>query len=390
MNEIKDSGFVLKKIEPTTTQTTVTDPYDQLMEDIRRRKAVLKPPDPVSYPQVELEDREKILNYIKSKPKLKAASERILNDPIINETPVEKLFNEIRNERTRKSLRRIKRSTLVESVRQVKSSFEDCDGNLRLSPKKVIDVNDSLHSSLTNVDEETSDACDEEVDVFHEDHDHVKEADVNLTEIGTVRTKLKRAEMDLEGVENEKICFNCGVTKFHFMKFSWSTTCKICKNEMCKRCITHISLPSINLSDIYVSSLSTQFNGKNENKDCSSKFTRDSMRGSLRFPDKEKPQQLLSRSKTMTKVQAREAENSVCVNNNDSITSSENTFVKTTICLECKTLIANTIWAKKKSPKKKFYPCLPQKKSPENNTKKTIMDIQAMTISKKKSSLKFH
>ena len=35
---------------------------------------------------------------------------------------------------------------------------------------------------------------------------------------------------------------------------------------MCKKCITHISLPSINLSDIYVSSLSTQFNGKDQNE----------------------------------------------------------------------------------------------------------------------------
>ena len=386
MVEIKDNSFELKKI-PTTTRTTVIDSHDQLMDDIRSRKAVLKPPDPVSNPQ--LEERDKILNYIKSKPKLKAASERVLKDPIINETPREKLFNEIRNERTRKSLRRIKRSTLVESVRQVKSSFDDCEGSSRLSPKKIIDVDDSLHSSLTNVDEEVTDTCDEEVDVFHEDHDHVKEADINLTEIGTVRTKLKRAVMEFEGFEDGKVCFNCGVTKFNFMKFSWSTTCKICKNEMCKKCITHISLPSINLSDIYVSSLSTQFNGKNENKDYST-FTRDSsLRGSLRFPDKEKPQ-MLSRSNTMTKVVAREAENSLRMNNNDSISSSENKFVKTTICLECKTLIANTIWAKKKSPRKKFYPSLPQKKSPENNTKKSILDIQAMTISKKKSSVKFH
>ena len=388
MGEIKVGGFELKKSDPLPARTIVTDPHDQLMDDIRNRKAVLKPPDPDSNPQVELEDRDKILNYIKSKPKLKAASERILKDPIIEETPVEKLFNEIRNERTRKSLRRIKRSTLVESVRQVKSSFDGSEGGSRLSPKKVLDVDDSLHLSLTSVDEE-------DVDVCHEEKENDKEADINLNEVGTVRTKLKNAERDFEGFENEKVCFNCGVTKFNFMKLSWSTTCKICKNEMCKKCITHISLPSINLSDIYVSSLSTQFNGKdqNENEDRTSNFSRESTsRGSLRFPDKEKPP-MISRSKTMTKVQSREAEQSLqChrVNHTGCTSSSEDKFVKTTICLDCKTLIANIIWGKKKSPKKKFYPTLPQKKIPENSTKKSIMDIQAMTISKRKSSLKFH
>merc|ERR1712110_121155 len=103
--------------------------------------------------------------------------------------------------------------------------------------------------------------------------------------------------------------------------------------------------------------------------------------------------QMFTRSKTMTKVQSREAEQSLQSlreNHTDSTSSSEDKFVKTTICLDCKTLIANIIWGKKKSPKKKFYPTLPQKKIPENSTKKSIMDIQAMTISKRKSSLKFH
>ena len=385
MVEIKDGGFDLKKLDPPAARAPVADPHYQLMDDIRNRKAVLKPPDPDSNPQVELEDRDKILNYIKSKPKLKAASERILKDPIIQETPVEKLFNEIRNERTRKSLRRIKRSTFVESVRQVKSSFEYCEGSSRLSPKKVLDVDDSLHSSLTNVDEE-------DVDVCKDGKENTRDADINLNEIGTVRTKLKNAERDFEGFENEKVCFNCGVTKFNFMKLSWPTTCKICKNEMCKKCITHISLPSINLSDIYVSSLSTQFNEKdlNENEDETCTFTRESAsRGSLRFPDKEKPH-MLSRSKTMTKIQSREAEKSLRVIPTDSSSSLENKFVKTTICLDCKTLIANIIWGKKKSPKKKLYTSIPQKKTPENNSKKSIMDIQAMTISKRRSSLKFY
>ena len=393
MMEIKEGGHALKKIDPSTFKTVETDPRDQLMDDIKNRKAVLKPPDPdLNPPQVELEDRDKILNYIKSKPQLKPVSERILKDPVIIETPVEKLFNEIRNERTRKSLRRIKRSTFVESVRQVKSSFEDGEATSGLSPDKVNDTEDSFHSSLSNVDEELPDNLDDgEGDVFDKDEGkNVKEADVNLKEVGTVRTKLKKAERDFEGVEKEKVCFNCGVTKFNIMKFSWSTTCKICKNEMCKKCITHIQLPSINMSDIYVSSLSTQFKEKdqNENEDCTPMFTRESkFRGSLSYPDNEKPK-MLSRSKTMTKVQAREAERSIREVHIDS--SLENKFVKTTICIECKTLIANILWGKKKSPKKKFLSGLTQKKSPENNPKKSIMDIQAMTISKRKSSLKFN
>ena len=366
MLEIKE-GVQLKRTETLPQKTSIWNSHDFLMNDIRAKRAVLKPPDPDTSPQVEIEARDVILNYIKSKPQLKAASERILKDPVIEETPVEKLMSDIRTGKARQSLRRTKtrlrHSTLAESwhVGKVRSNHVSSQG-----------------------DE------DEDADVFDDILCQPKQ-DLNLEEVGTVRTQLKKAERDLEGIDLGKVCFNCGITKFNL--FNWSYTCQICTNEMCKRCCTKIKLPSINLSDIYVSSLTTQFDdldGKDQNENKEETFSRNSaLRGSLKFPNKkESPRFSRSRSKTLTKVQSREAEKSLRSNLHES--NRHEKHVNTTICLECKSLIASIIWGKKKSPKKRVHHDLSQKKSPESYQKKSIMDIQAMTISKRKSLIKFH
>ena len=79
MDELRN-GVKLRNVSMTEKHKEFSmTPYEMLMEDIRSRKAVLKPPNIPTH--VEIAARDQIMSFIKSKPTLKPVSERKLASP---------------------------------------------------------------------------------------------------------------------------------------------------------------------------------------------------------------------------------------------------------------------------------------------------------------------
>ena len=389
MEELSRSGVTLKKVQTKDIEPLLSTPHELLMADIRSKKAALKPSVALPLSSAELAPRDKLMDFIKSKPQLRPASERILASPVIAETPVEKLMSDIRTGKARQSLRRtrsrVKTSTFVEAIGKISAiRREDCQPG-----KKVLGVDDVLHSSLINFDTSPENSGDEDGEVFQagaggrppSSSDSLEiENSLTLAEVSHICEQMKMAELDetdLNNVQREeiskgKICFNCVKTKFNWI--TWSYTCQICRKKVCKNCCAKIDLPNRNLGDVFVSSLFDQFEEEEDLDDekSESQFDRlSASRGSLKCLQGSslmKSPSLMKRSKTLSRTEATQMQKKA-LSVHLSVIQEPNCTVSSTICLACKTLLANDLWAKK---------------SPRSPKKRSIRDIKTKTISKRK------
>merc|ERR1719158_1906640 len=254
-------------------------PYEMLMEDIRSRKAILKPAD-IPIP-VKMEARDQIMSFIKSKPTLKPVSDRKLASPVHDETPAEKLMSDIRGGKARQSLRRtsrpkLKTSTLVQSLEKVASAKEE--EKLKVNGRVVITIDDQMHSSMLNFEDDTPENSGDEEQVFNykEVHDEYEVApskpdDLTLQEMCHIRSQVTRAELEQKNLTKDeridldkgKVCFLCNKTRFNL--FNWSYTCHLCKRQICRNCSTKMKIPN-QTSDIMVSTLSHQLDVASEDE----------------------------------------------------------------------------------------------------------------------------
>ena len=84
-------GIKLKKVDYSKTPTEFElTPYEMLMDDIRKRSYKLNPTEITL--KVKTDAKDIILDFIRSRPPLKAASKRILPPRIKNSTPMELLM----------------------------------------------------------------------------------------------------------------------------------------------------------------------------------------------------------------------------------------------------------------------------------------------------------
>jgi len=402
MGELRH-GVKLKSVEYSRSPTEFClTPYEMLMFDINRKKAVLKPPLPV---HVEKAAKEKILESIRSRPPLKPAIERKLNPPKQeDETPIENLMSEIRRGTARKSLRRTR---VKRKKKDAEESFGKVIDKVKENEKKIIDLDETFATKIFNFEEESPDNSLESVpsspepnsgdenstsgnegkalaSSIHEMEDAVLDelpirdlGHLTLEEVGHIRSQITMAELERLDLSKDarkdydkgRICVQC--TKTRFNMFNWAYPCQLCKRQVCKSCCGKIKLPSLKLSDIPVSSLKSQLrpggHEKNGSSYSGSGFGRGWQRTSLRSPRTpivvDPP--TFSRSKTMTKAEIDKMRETAF----DAATVALG--VNHDVCAGCKELLASMVGGRKgmKSPRKK-----------------SILDLQSLTITKRRTS----
>eukprot|EP00092_Neocalanus_flemingeri_P010992 GFUD01011835.1.p1 GENE.GFUD01011835.1~~GFUD01011835.1.p1 ORF type:complete len:612 (+),score=117.57 GFUD01011835.1:56-1891(+) len=393
MGELR-SGIKLRKVDFSRTPTEFSmTPYEMLMDEVQSKKVVLK--KPVFPVHVEKAARDQILDFIRSRPTLKPAVERKLNEPTPDECPAEILMNEIRGGRARQSLRRTK-------VRRKKGVVDEAFGKVvdkvMSTNKKVIDLDATFASTIFNFEESPDNSLElmaSSPEPYYENTPEpglennlyatksvftpqpslpIKEAsprDFTLEEVSHMRSQITVAELQQLDLSNDKwkdyvkgrICFLCAKTRFGI--FFWAYPCQLCKRQVCKNCCDKIKLPSHKMSEILVSSLRSQLKSSADdetvNEAKKSPFGRGWQRGSLKFPaTDDKPK--LTRSKTLTKAEIERVKERTA-------SASSSVGISHTVCTDCRDLLASMVCGKKgtKSPKKK-----------------SIFDLQSMTISKRK------
>jgi len=401
MSEIRN-GIELKAIDFTRVLAPIEfalTPYEMLMYDIKSKKAVLKPAIPV---HVEKAAKEKILEAIRSRPPLKSVDERILRSSKKDEeTPIENLMNEIKRGTARMSLRKTRISNKSNSNEIIGRVVDD----VMKTNKRVIDLDETFATTICNFEESPDNSivvpsspesvqgdgavCTVEDDRYgnpneNVEHENYIQADdslhsqdlcrLSLEEVGHIRSQITLADMERQDMSKQtrkdyakgRICFQCAKTKFNM--FHWAYACQLCKKSVCKSCINTIRLPSLKLADIPVSSLKSQFKEECEVgfKEKKSSFGEGWQRSSLKLNRNTVKQdhQNFARSKTVTKAEIEHMREKAY----DAAISALG--IDHTVCIGCKDLLASMVSGKKgtKSPRKK-----------------SIHDLQTVTISKRKS-----
>ena len=405
MSELRH-GVKLRSVEYTRTPSEFAlTPYELLMYDINHKKAVLKRPIPV---HIEKAAKDRILDAIRSRPPLKPMEERKLKSPKQDdESPIENLMNDIRRGTTRLSLRK----TIVKNRKESCIDFGEVVNKVAETDKRKIDLDESFAKAISNFEESPDNSIDmipsspESLagNVFHcisseekeivstanataiateaDQNDHEEDSNVchlSLEEVGRIRSQITVADMERQEMSKQarkdynkgRICFQCAKTRFNV--FNWAYLCQLCKRQVCKTCCNKIRLPSLKLADIPVSSLRSQLKAEPEkpgNGERKPSFGGGWQRNSLSMRCKrnsiQDDQSKLTRSKTVTKAEV----DKIIEKARSAATEALGT--DHTVCSGCKELLANMVGGRKWS------------KSPR---KKSILDLQTVTISKRKIS----
>ena len=88
------NGVQLRRVDPIprSSEASLTS-HDLLMREIKARAVVLKPPVIPADTEKEKAARDVIMDFIKSRPRLRSVLKRKLpNSPLKHETPVERLL----------------------------------------------------------------------------------------------------------------------------------------------------------------------------------------------------------------------------------------------------------------------------------------------------------
>jgi len=166
-------GVKLKKVDYSRTPAEFElTPYEMLMDDIRVRNYKLRTPVADLSQSAQKDAREVILEFIRSRPPLKPASERKLTSVEHQKTPVEMLMNDIRGSRARQSLRRTNTNSVNRSPR-ISLDFENDSVSSRKKPlsrtedgsvKKFIDPDTSFTQNVLNFEESPDNSQDDLLD----------------------------------------------------------------------------------------------------------------------------------------------------------------------------------------------------------------------------------
>jgi len=399
MSELRH-GVRLKSVVYTRTPTEFAlTPFELLMYDIKSKKAVLKPPIPV---HVEKAAKEKILEAIRSRPPLKPVEERKLKSPRQDEeTPIGNLMNEIRRGTARMSLRK----TIIKKRKETNVDFGQVVDKVAETDKRVIDMDESFAIAISNFEESPDNSLDlipsspesvadncfkcenyEDVETEKNSTDKPSEAGqyvpeqdlchLSLEEVGHIRSQITMADMERQEMSKQarkdynkgRICSQCAKTRFNM--FHWSYYCQLCKRQVCKTCCSKLRLPSLKLADIPVSSLKSQLLRPEKERHSiqvrKSSFGGGWQRSSLRLA-RGSVQEIptFSKSKTVTKAEIDRMKEQA-FNAANEVLGTDNT-----VCTGCMELLSSMVGGRKgyKSPKKR-----------------SILDLQTVTIGKRKTS----
>ncbi|XP_039414481.1 protein spire homolog 2 isoform X3 [Corvus cornix cornix] len=251
MRELRH-GVKLKKVQekqfnPLPTEYQLT-PFEMLMQDIRARNYKLRKVmvDGDIPPRVKKDAHELILDFIRSRPPLKQASERRLRPlPQKQRTLHEKILEEIRQER---------------KLRPVEQK-----GSVPASCHPLPDGPALPRAALGAVEERPEDGssaapASSSKHLWLEFSHPVESLALTVEEMINVRRVLVKAEMEkflqskelYSSLRRGKVCCCC---RAKFPLFSWPASCFFCKRSVCSSCSLKMKMPSKKLAHIPVYAL---------------------------------------------------------------------------------------------------------------------------------------
>jgi len=311
-------GIKLKEVNFSKTASEFgMTPYEMLLEDIRTCRYKLNHVQ--CQPEVKADAKDKILEFIRSRPPLKPASERVLPPRKRKEsTARELILEDIVSGQGREALRKSSKESQRKRKTAVHSTCKDLkiiseterspsaltsDQKQKTSPQtsqrkqnraKSVQFSKSpvqfskpsppgrksskQRKSSGQTQSNPSPKNQEQLPTILKPPTPVKTKDesynswaqslaslnLNLEELRHIRTQLTKAELENKDFGEElrseltsgNICFLCMTVKFGLI--SWAYDCKICQKYVCGNCCSTLKLPHDRLQEITVASLIPQ------------------------------------------------------------------------------------------------------------------------------------
>ncbi|XP_018019422.1 protein spire-like [Hyalella azteca] len=305
-------GVKLKKVNYSKTPLEYTlTPYEMLMEDIRSRRYTLnKVMVNGDMPQrVKKDAHSIILDFIRSRPPLKKASERRLAPRSRQSTPMETLMQSIRQEH---SLRHVQTPARPQSVVLGRVTSEGAPSlpkrKLISFPSITIDAEDDDDDDLSDIAPASppqsslflggsapptmqrgtsqcnplapSSAAPTPSQSNAHFASHLDCLSLTLEEVVHIRNVLTKADLEAlpldltikEDMAKGKICFLCMKVRFSFFGY-WAVECRLCKRNVCKKCVSKMRIPAEHFGNIPVLMLSPQaFSPREEEEESQTQF----------------------------------------------------------------------------------------------------------------------
>ena len=280
-------GIKLKKVEYSKTATEFSlTPYEMLMDDIRSCKFKLNHVE--RQVRVSSDARDKILEFIRSRPPLRPASERVLSPRKRKEsTAREMILENIRDGDCRTSLRRIERrpsrnNVLEEMKRRRKHAvikeespiLSDPDSSTIVRRRQSIHRTESQNKRSPIVSPNATQKLRSQntpklrrktiATNSISNSTSLSFLNLSLMELSHMRSEVTKADMEdkhlppglLSDVMEGRTCFVC--LKVNFGMSHWSYTCLICLKFVCSSCSTSININNDNYDQITVSTILPQ------------------------------------------------------------------------------------------------------------------------------------
>jgi len=280
-------GIKLKKVEYSKTATEFSlTPYEMLMDDIRSCKFKLNHVE--HQVRVSSDARDKILEFIRSRPPLRPASERVLSPRKRKEsTAREMILENIRHGDCRTSLRRIERrpsrnNVLEEMKKRRKHAvikeespiLSDPDSSTIVRRRQSIHRKESQNkrspilspNATPKLRSQNTPKLRRKTIATNSISNSTSLSFLNLSlmELSHMRSEVTNADMEdkhlppglLSDVMEGRTCFVC--LKINFGMIHWSYTCVICLKFVCSSCSSSININNDNYDQITVSTILPQ------------------------------------------------------------------------------------------------------------------------------------
>lgn len=274
-------GIKLKKVEFSKTPTEFAlTPYEMLMDDIRSARFKLHHIDTPPTRRVNSDAREQILDFIRSRPPLKPASQRVLQPRRRKESTARELILEnIRDGSGKQTLRKIERrpskNNVLEEMKKKRRVAVIAEESPVLSSPSQGSIAARRKTSRRNsplsapqgqrrVSKDQTDSEDQPrmrrktvaansgpQNLLHDKYKtSLSFLNMTLTEMSQQRSEETRLELQdkrlpaglLSDIMEGRTCFVC--LKVSFGILHWSYTCLLCLKYVCRSCCHNISIDS--------------------------------------------------------------------------------------------------------------------------------------------------
>ncbi|XP_067303481.1 protein spire homolog 1 isoform X2 [Pseudorasbora parva] len=251
-------GVVLQPLakRATLTKSTLPDetpPFNQLLRDIQCRRYTLRKVQDVGDSQRKPDPHQTLLEFIRSRPKLRPASERKMRlKPKEQSSPHELLMEEIRSVNHWKRLAHNTEPAHQSDVSSVNEEAKD-DSFLKSSPHRsrsdetpVQDASRTVPLDLSVCTEKRrtrSFACNRELFKVVKSSN---KASVLTTIVDVMKMHSSGEKGDLKNMmcdryQDWRVCSCCAMRSLYF---TWHNICSLCRRVVCPRCCIEMRLPS--------------------------------------------------------------------------------------------------------------------------------------------------